>query len=117
MTEVSQIQTSKCPSCGQEVDVTAFYCQNCGKKIREKPPGTGVGAQVLVYALSLFLPPLNIPLSFKYLRMQDIKSKRIGWISLVIMAVSLVVITWWTVNTINEVNRQIGLEMGKYTGF
>jgi hypothetical protein len=116
MEENSEVKIP-CPNCKNPVDKLVFYCPICGKKIREKPVGTGFWPILGLVALSMLLPPLNLPLSIKYIRAAEPKAKQMGWISLVLMAVSLTIMIWWSVRWAQEVNRQVELEMSKYLGF
>ena len=106
-----------CPNCKNQIDPNVFYCPICGKKIKEPPVSTGFWPILGLFLFCILLPPLNIPLSFKYLRAADTKAKTLGWISLFVMAAALAVITVITINVVNEVNRQVEVEMGKYLGF
>jgi hypothetical protein len=116
MQENSEIKIP-CPNCRNPIDGMVFYCPICGKKIKEPPVGTGFWSLLGLFAISILLPPLNIPLSFKYIRAVDPKAKMSGWVSIGLMVVSLIIVTILTINTINEVNRQVEVEMAKYLGF
>jgi len=116
MEETATTQAT-CPYCKNPTEITMFFCPSCGKKLKEKPPGTGFWPQAGLYAMAVMLPPFNIPLSFKYIKSTDSKAKAIGFVSLVLMGISLTVVTILTINTVNEVNRQVEAGMGQYLGF
>ena len=106
-----------CPNCHNPIEKAVFYCPICGKKVKEKPVSTGFWPVFGLFTLSVLLPPLNIPLSFKYLRSTDPKAKTFGWVSIALMTSALIIITIWSIKIVNEVNRQVEVEMAKYLGF
>lgn len=103
-----------CPFCNTQIDATAYFCPNCGKKIREKPISTGLGSQILLYLLSFFLPPLNLILTIRYLKSPDPKAKQVGLISLGLMAVGIVLAVWIAAGVIKNVNQQISAQLKQY---
>ena len=106
-----------CPNCKNQVDKVAFYCPTCGKKVKEKPAGMGVWNILGLFTLSALLPPLNIGLSIKYIKDPNQKAKIVGWISIGIMILVLILATLWSIKIVNDINRQVEAEMGKYLGF
>lgn len=85
----------RCPSCDTEVTENAFFCSNCGRSLKARPESVSVGRQVFIYLVSFFLAPLGLVFAWKYLKMSDVKSKRIGFtvIALTILAVIAVFLT------------------------
>ena len=116
MVEIIQ-QKIPCPNCKNQIDSNVFYCPICGKKVKEKSVGTGFWPMAGLFALCIVLPPLNIPLSFRYIRSTDPRVKTLGWVSIGIMVLSLIIITLATINIVNEVNRQVEEQMQMYLGF
>jgi len=119
----AEITTVDCPFCNNKIDPKVFYCPICGKKVREKPVSTGFWPVVLLFALCLFLPPLNIGLTIRYMKSGDPKAKKIGTISLVVMIVVLIaagISTYYFTKYISDqVNTQVTqqLKMIQGTGF
>lgn len=106
-----------CQNCKNSYDPLWFFCPTCGKKIKEKPVETGFWNILGLLGLSLLLPPFNIGLSIKYIKAPERKAKMWGWISIGVMIGVLVLATLWSIKTINDINRQVETEMGKYLGF
>jgi hypothetical protein len=79
-----------CPQCKGNISSSDFFCGNCGKKLKEPPLSTTLLKQILIYALSLFLPPAGVWPAVKYLRQPDEKSKRVGIIVLLLTIISIV---------------------------
>jgi NADH:ubiquinone oxidoreductase subunit 3 (subunit A) len=107
-----------CPFCAKEIDPKDFYCPECGKKVREKPIATTFWPVFLLFVLCVLLPPFNIGMTLKYIRSPDLKAKKIGWISLVVMAIMLIAVgvsTYYMTKYVSDqVNTQITQELKKY---
>ena len=103
-----------CPFCHTQIDPVAYFCPNCGKKVREKPVGTGAGDQVKLYLISVLLPPFGLGLTWRYVKSPDEKTKVIGIVSLILTFASLIFITWWSVSLINTINTQVNETMKQY---
>lgn len=103
-----------CPFCNTQIDPAAFFCPNCGKKVREKPISTGLGSQILLYLLSLFLPPLNLILTIRYLKSPDSKAKKIGFASLGLMTVGIILAVWLAAGVTKSVNQQVNQQLKMY---
>jgi len=82
---------SLCPQCHQPVPPEWYFCANCGKNLREKPPSTAWLMQIGLYLLSVFLPPLGLWPGMKYLRSSHAPARRVGIIVAVLTAISFVV--------------------------
>lgn len=94
--EPNNINNISCPFCSSQIDTSAYFCPNCGKKIREKPLSVTASSQILLYLVSVLLPPFWFPLTYRYLKSKDPKAKKIGLISLVLTITALLLITWLT---------------------
>ena len=103
-----------CPFCAFQIDPAAYFCPNCGKKVREKPVSTNISSQILLYFLSLFLPPLNLISAIRYLKSPDPKAKKIGIISLILMAVGITLATWYAIGLVRSVNQQVRQQLKQY---
>ena len=105
-----------CSVCHVSVRPTDFFCYNCGKNLQEKPLSTSPVREILYYAGSIFLPPLGLWWGIKYLRQPDLKSKRIGWISIILTFASVLITVAWTVNFINGVTSQVNSQLNGIPG-
>ena len=103
-----------CPFCSVQIDPVAYYCPNCGKKVREKPLSTSWSTQALLYLLSLFLPPLNLILAVRYLKSPDPKVKKIGIISLILMVLGIIIAVWYAIGLVRSVNQQVNQQLKQY---
>lgn len=54
-----------CPFCGAEVEPDSLYCLNCGKKIPEKRPPTGVAAWETTPKQPTYTPRPAQPVTYK----------------------------------------------------
>ena len=103
-----------CPYCNHSIDATAYFCPNCGKKVREKPVSAAFSEQLSLYALSILAPPFFIGRTWRYLRSPDPQAKTVGLLSLVFTIIALVVATWTTYVFIQNINTQVDDAMQKY---
>lgn len=71
----------------------------------------GLWALVWLFILSIFLPPLGLGLTIRYMKSPEKNARIVGWISLVatiLAAIEAVVLTISVLNTVNtQVNSQI----------
>lgn len=116
MEQIAPVEVAKvpCPFCGVQIDSTAIFCPQCGKKVREQAISTSLGAQALVYGLSFFLPPFNLALTARYLKSSDPVAKKIGWISVILMLVSLIIVGWSTYVFTRNLSDQVDQQMKVY---
>jgi hypothetical protein len=105
-----------CIYCKGNISSSDYFCPHCGKKLKEKPLSTTFGRQLLVYLLSVFLPPLGIWPAIKYLRQQDEKSKKIGLTALFLTIVSIVITSWLTISFINSFRKGLDNQLNLYQG-
>jgi hypothetical protein len=92
-----------CPSCKSAVSAAAYFCPNCGKQLRDKPPDTTLLKKIIVYSVSLFLPPFGLWYAWKYLKYGDYESRRICIIAVILTIISIIVTTWLTAGFINSI--------------
>jgi hypothetical protein len=97
----------KCKECGHEISDEALACPSCGKPQRDKPPITTLSRQIIVYFVSLFLPPLGLWYVWKYFKQKDGKSKRIGIVAIILTITSTLVAIWLTGEFINSITQSL----------
>lgn len=102
-----------CRYCKNIIDVNAYFCPNCGKKLRDKPLSTSLLAQIGVYALSIFAPPFGLIPAFKYLKQDN--GKTIGMLAILLTLISLGFTVWFTINFINSINKTLNSQL-QYPG-
>lgn len=106
-----------CHNCQTLYLPEAYFCPNCGKKLRDKPLSTSVAKQIAVYLTSLFLPPFGLIPGIKYLKQEDSKSKMIGVLAISITLISLIVSIMIAVNVASSLNKVVGGQLNPYGGF
>jgi uncharacterized membrane protein YvbJ len=97
----------KCKECGHEISDEALACPNCGKPQRDKPPAVSLSRQMVVYFVSLFLPPFGLWYAWKYLKQKDGKSKKIGIAALILTIISIIITIWFTERLVNSINQAL----------
>jgi hypothetical protein len=97
----------KCPACQAPVAETAYFCPNCGKVLREKPPSTSIWKQIVVYAVSLFAPPFGLWYAWKYLRQPEKISKYIGLTAIILTVISVVITVQIGQQFMNQVDQSL----------
>ena len=105
-----------CRHCKFNISPSDYFCPDCGKKIRDKPLSTGLVKQILVYSLSFFLPPLGLWPAIKYLRQPDKKSKYIGWVAIILTAISTVITVYVSIGFMNSFYSQLNSQLIMYKG-
>ena len=95
-----------CPRCHQPILPEWYFCANCGKSLREKPPSTTWITQTGLYLLSIFLPPLGLWPGMKYIRSSYAPARRVGIIIIILTVISLVVgfviLEQWLSNAVQQ---------------
>ncbi len=105
-----------CPGCHVEVRPTDYFCFNCGKNLKPKPPSTTLTTQIILYLESVLLPPYGIIIGIRYLRQKDGASKIVGIISVILTMLALVIFAKVTRDLMETVNTQITKQM-QFTGY
>jgi rubredoxin len=112
-----------CPVCHQPTLPSYYFCPNCGTKLNSAPLSTSTGTQIGLYAFSIILPLICFIFvtrwqAPRYLKSKDQKTRRIGVIASVLLAVSTIVTIWlaivWTQNAIQSSVNDINAEMSAY---
>jgi uncharacterized membrane protein YvbJ len=93
----------KCKECGHEISDEALVCPNCGKPQRDKPLSVSLSRQIIIYFVSLFLPPFGLWYVWKYLKQKDSKSKKIGITAIILTIISVIA----TIYLIKEITTSI----------
>ncbi len=114
---VSASEVSVCPVCHQPVQLTWYFCPNCGKALKERPLSTTYGTQAWIYALSILMPwiaflALGYWPGVKYLRSENEEAKQVGIIACVLMGISTIIMVWllvvWTQQLVQSSLNGIG---------
>ncbi|HSD98124.1 MAG TPA: zinc ribbon domain-containing protein [Patescibacteria group bacterium] len=95
-----------CPVCGSITAPDDVFCSHCGTKLN-RVVAIGWVRQIWIYFVSFFLPPFGLIWTWKYLRSDKPPLKRIGWISLLLTVVSIILTAWVTVGFFQGVSSQI----------
>ena len=96
-----------CPQCNSSILFSDFFCPNCGKQLKDKLPSATLWKQIVIYSVSLFLPPFGLWYAWKYYRAGDQKSKTIAVVAVVLTIGSILITVWYTDTVINSVNQQL----------
>lgn len=100
-----------CPVCHVAVRPTDFFCYNCGKNLHGKPLETTKLMEYMYYAGSVLLPPIGLWWGVRYLKQSDEKSKRIGWICIILTIISFFLVSVWTVRVFQGINAQVNQQL------
>ena len=100
-----------CQTCGNILAPDDTFCGHCGAKVGSGVQTIGLGKQIWIYFVSLFLPPLGLIWTWKYLRSGSPQQKRIGWIALALTVVGILLTLW----TIGGFLQGIQTQLNSYT--
>ena len=110
-----------CEICHQPLLPSYYFCPNCGQKVNDAPLGAGLQAQAYIYFLSAILPLIGFLAiskwhAIKYLKSKDPKTKKIGIIACVILALSTIITIYlayvWTEAIIQSSINSLNADMG-----
>jgi len=100
-----------CPNCKQNFATSDYFCPNCGKKLKDKPLPTTITRQILIYLLSILLPPLGLWPAIKYLKQNSDKSRMIGFIAIALTIISTIITIWFTLGFMNTFSQQLNQQL------
>ena len=103
-----------CKHCSLPVTNEDYFCPHCGKKLNDKPVSTGAWSIVWLFVLSVLLPPLGIGLTMRYIKADEESTRMIGWISLIVTVVSLIVAIWIAKLALDGINQQINSQLDNF---
>ena len=94
-----QITPDVCQTCHMQVQVTYYFCPNCGIKLRQPPLSNTSTSQLLLYGFSIILPSICFLFitkwkGYEYLQSDDSTSKRIGFAACTLLVLSTVITFW-----------------------
>ena len=108
---VQQVQSMRstlvCPNCGSILAPDDLFCARCGAKIVNQAQSVGLGKQIYIYAVSLFLPPLGLVWTWKYLRSSSSQMKRVGIIAAILTIISIWLTIWATMGFLQGMQSQL----------
>lgn len=103
-----------CPFCSSPISPTDYFCPTCGKNVREKPISTSLITQIGLYAVSALLPPLFLGWTIKYLKSSNPKAKQIGFISLGVMIISIILALWFSFAFMKNLSQEASSQLNQY---
>src|SRR5689334_3790930 len=101
-----ETSTFVCPSCGSITAPDDVFCGHCGAKLN-RIVTVGLGKQIWIYFVSLFLPPFGLLWVWRYLRLGTPQQKRIGWIALGLTILGILLTIWATAGFLSSVQNQM----------
>jgi len=103
-----------CPSCKTETSSNSYFCPNCGKKLQNKPLSTSIRKQIIVYLISLLLPPLGFFYGYRYLKQKNNQATGIGIFAIILTTISLFYSIWFFINFITSFNQTLNQQLQMY---
>src|SRR5215469_15377008 len=94
-----------CPRCKLPLPSEVNFCPSCGRKIKDPSPSVSIGSQIGIYLVSFFIPPFGLWYAYRYLKHGGATEKKIGYVSIVLTVVSIVLSIWITQIFIQAVNQ------------
>jgi predicted amidophosphoribosyltransferase len=106
-----------CPQCHTPVRATDFFCFNCGKNLKPAPLSLSFEKLFMYYLGAITLPPMGIIWGIKYLKQTNQNAKIHGAILIIGTIIELIVLTVWTVQFANTIQKQVGSQLNNVQGF
>jgi len=78
-----------CKLCSSECSSDWAFCPKCGKPLKDTPPNTSLGKQLLIYAVSFFLAPFGLVWGISYLRSKDKKARIVGIVAILLTILAI----------------------------
>ena len=103
-----------CPTCNKAVTPADYFCPQCGRKLKDKPPATTISRQIVVYLVSFFLPPFGLIPAIGYLRQKDSKSKKIGLVAIILTILSILLSLWFATRVLKLFSQQLNNQINFY---
>lgn len=111
---LSETHNNFCKNCGAQLTENEYFCHNCGKKIKDQEVPLTVLRQIMIYSVSILLPPTGLWWGIKYLRQNNPKARTVGIIAIVltvgVLVISYIVVT----NFINAYVQQYDSVLQEY---
>ena len=85
-----------CPSCLAVLPVNAYFCSQCGTKLKESPVSISASKQIIIYFISFFLAPFGLVYVFRYLKQSGHKARKIGIVALILTILAVALMIWTT---------------------
>ena len=105
---------NNCPRCHQQVNVTAYFCTDCGHVLKKRPPTTTFLDLVILIIKTVLLPPLGIIWGINYLRQTEQKSKIIGLIVIIITVIETIWVTKVSLDLFTTANQMVSQQLSSF---
>lgn len=99
--------TLVCPNCGNILIPGDAFCPKCGTKIENTLQRVGIGKQIYVYFVSLFLPPFGLIWTWKYLKASSPQIRYVGIAAAVFTVVGIGITIWTTMGFLQGMQAQL----------
>ena len=106
-----------CSTCHTNVRQSDYYCFNCGKNLKLKPPSVSTSTQITLYIKSALVPPFGFYWAIKYLKQPDRKSKIVGLVAIAVTTIALIYMIIFTNKFIRIVNEDVYKELNSSVYF
>lgn len=101
-----------CSSCSFPTSDSYYFCPNCGKSLKLRPPT--LAKQISFFIFCTLLPPFGLIPSVKYLSQNNSKSRTTGAIGIALTVVSLMVTIILTVQIFNQLQSALNMQQDVY---
>lgn len=108
---------TSCPNCHINVRDTDYFCFNCGKNLKPKPPSLSIIRLTLIMLGSILLPPMGVVWGWPYIKTVGAKYKILGLVIIGSTITSFVITTYLAVDFANNINLQVNEEMSRLQHF
>ena len=71
---------------------------------------------MIVYLVSIFLPPLGLWPGVRYFLQKDPKKRKVGLVAIILTIISTIVTIWLTIGFINNITSNLNTQLQQYPG-
>jgi len=99
---MDEVTLPVCPKCKSLIQESYNFCPNCSLNLQELRHVSWY-KQIIVYCVSLFLPPFGLVYTIKYLKSPNSQVKWVGIIAMILTIIACIATVWLTLDVVKQI--------------